>query len=220
MASFTIDTVATSEISSPFMSLPGELRNAIYHHHFETIFIEQGLENNAVCKPVEASKPALSLLSTSRAIKNEASSIFWVEYVPRCHWGLGARHDDDDRATKFCEAVRKYTSRVLITFQKRSLHVASMDTNLVWLVLHSDSYLSSDDQALQKFREEWQSKHQIPGGFVWMKSIDLPSCDSAIVFKYTHHPGERSWVQFRGHLAMLDWRNIFASEEAGAKISP
>lgn len=218
MVSVTIDTVATSEFPSPFMSLPGELRNAIYHFHFENTFKAQALENNAVCRRVEALRPALSILGVSHAIRNEAASIFWVDYVPRCHWGFGARHDDDDRAARFCEAVRKYTLRVLMTFQKRNLHVASMDTNLAWLVMHSASDLSGDNEALQKLQEEWQVKHERPDGFVWMKSINVQPCDNAIVMKYTHHPGERSWVQFRGHLATLDWKNIFTVAEAGKKI--
>lgn len=46
----------------------------------------------------------------------------------------------------------------------------------------------------------------------------IGSRDDAMVMKYTHNPGERSWVQFTGTLAMIGWRGIFDSVEAGVEL--
>jgi hypothetical protein len=213
-----MDKTTETDIVSLFMSLPGELRNAIYQHYFEAIFESQGLEANAMCRRVESSRPALSLLRTSRAIRTEASSIFWMDYVTRCHWEFGARHEDDDRMTSFCEAARRYTTNVDITFQKRHLNTASMSTNLVWLALHATLDLPKDNEVLQRLREEWEVMHQTQQGFVWAKCNSIGSRDSAMVIKYTNHPGDHSWVQFRGYLAMIGWRDIFTSAETGVAL--
>ena len=203
---------------SLFMSLPGELRNAIYHCYFEAIFELQGLEANSTCRCVESLKTALPMLRTSRAIRTEASSIFWIDYVTRCHWGFGARHDDDDRMASFCEAARRYTFDVDITFQKRHLSTSSMSTNVVWLVLKSTLDPAGNGKALQRTHEEWEAKHQDQQGFVWAKSVAFRSRDNAMAMKYTHQPGEHSWVQFRGNLAVIEWNDIFASAEAGEEL--
>lgn len=215
MAGIILDPTTETTAASPFMSLPGELRNAIYHHYFEAIFESKGLEANATCRRVDSLEVALPILRTSRAIRTEASSIFWIDYVTRCHWGFGARHDDDDRMASFCEAARRYTSDVDITFQKRHLNTSSMLKNVVWLVLQSTLELVNEGEALQRLREEWNVKHEDQQGFVWSKSVAFRSRDNAMVMRYTHQPGERSWVQFRGNLAVIEWKNIFASAEAG-----
>lgn len=202
------------------MRLPGEVRNAIYHQYFEAIFESQGLDANATCRHVKSLRPALSLLRASRTIRTEAPSIFWVDYVTRCHWSFGARHDDDDddRMAGFCEAASRYTSRVDITFQKRYLKTSSMSTNVVWLVLKSTIGRTENEGALQRLRDEWEVKHRDQQGFVWMKPIGIGSRDDAMVMKYTHNPGQRSWVQFRGTLAMIGWREIFDSAETGVGL--
>lgn len=215
MASIILDNTAETAVASLLMSLPGELRNAIYHCYFEAIFESRALEANATCRHVESLKTALPILRTSRAIRTEASSIFWIDYVTRCHWGFGARHDDDDCMASFCEAARRYTSDVDITFQKRHLNTSTMSTNVVWLVLQSTLDSANDGEALQRLCEEWEVKHQDQQGFVWVKSVAFRSRDSAMAVKYTHEPGEHSWVQFRGNLALIEWKNIFASAEAG-----
>jgi hypothetical protein len=204
MASIISDNTTDTAMASIFMSLPGELRNAIYHHYFETIFESQGLEPNVTCRHVESLRPALSVLRTSRAIRAEASSIFWIDFVTRCHWGYGAHYDEDDRMASFCEAASRYTSKVDIIFQKRHLDTSSMSSNLVWLVLESACNPAKDDEALQRLRQEWIVKHQIQGGFVWAKLASIGSCEDAMVMKYTYESDERSWVQFWGRLTMIE----------------
>jgi len=200
------------------MRLPGELRNAIYHLHFEDVFESQGLEANSVCGRVESLRPALDVLRFSRAIRNDASSIFWIDYVTRCHWEFGARYDDDDRMASFCEAARRYTYNVDITFQKRHLDTSSMLSNIVWLVLQSTIDLTKDEGVLRKLREEWRVKHQNLEGFVWVRSINTSPYDDTMIMNYTYHPNERSWVQFRGHLAVLEWRNVLTLADMGAEV--
>jgi hypothetical protein len=194
------------------------MRNAIYHHYFEAFFESQGLESNAICRRVESLRPVLSILRVSRAIRTEASSIFWIDYVTRCHWGFGAHHDDDERMTGFCEAARQHTYEVDITFQKRHLNTSSMSTNVVWLVLQSACDPTEDNEALRALNEEWEVKHRTQQGFVWAKLVRIGSRDNAMVMKYTHEPGERSWVQFRGNLAMIGWKVIFTSAEANVEL--
>lgn len=213
-----MDNTTETETASLFMSLPGELRNAIYHQYFEDIFESQGLKANAICMRVGSLKPALSILRTSHDIRTEASSIFWIDFVTRCHWGFGAHHEDDGRMASFCDAASRYTSNVDITFQKRHLNTSSMSANLVWLVLHATLDLPKDSEALQMLREEWEDKHRISGGFVWAKCTNIGSRDNAMVMKYTYQPGDHSWVQFRGYLAMIKWKDIFASVEAGTAL--
>lgn len=200
-----------------FMSLPGELRNSIYYYHFEAIFEWQELDDNATCRRVESLKAALPILRTSRAITAEASSIFWIDYVTRCHWGFGARHDDDDRMASFCEAACRYTSDVDITFQKRHLNTSSMSANIVWLVLKATCDFAGNDEALQRLHEEWEIGHQDQQGFVWAKSVTFRPRDNAMSVKYTYRPGGHAWVQFRGNLAVIEWKDIFASAKAGVE---
>lgn len=215
MANIVLDNTDETTTTPLFMSLPGELRNAIYHYYFETIFESQELDANATCRCVASLKAALPILRTSRTIATEASSIFWIDYVTRCHWSFGARHDDDDRMASFCEAARRYTVDIDITFQKRQINTSNMSTNVVWLVLQSACDLAKDIEAVQRLREEWEIKHRDQQGFVWAKSVAFRSRDNVMVMKYTHQPSERSWVQFRGDLAVIEWRDIFASAKAG-----
>lgn len=214
MASIILDNTTETAIASPFMNLPGELRNAIYQHYFEAIFESQGLEPSATCRRAESLKTALPILCASRVIRAEASSIFWIDFVARCHWGFGACHDDDDRMASFCEAARQYTSDVDITFQSRHLNTLNMSTNLVWLVLQSAFELTEDTEALRRLCEELEIKHQAQQGFVWAKPVDLGSCGSTMAIQYTYQPDERCWVRIWGPLAIIEWRNIFALAEA------
>jgi hypothetical protein len=218
MERITFDKSAQLTMAFPFMSLSGELRNSIYHLHFDTGFKEQGLNGDVFCRSVASLRPALAILRVSQIIKREASPIFWIDYVQRSHWGFGAGRDDDsDRLVKFCESARKYTMDVNITFQKRHLNTTSLSANSVWLVLYSTLDLPRNDEALQKLQEEWQVKHQNPTGFVWMKRIDTNLRGNAIAMNYTYHQGGPAWVQFRGNLAMIDWGRIFASMDADAE---
>jgi hypothetical protein len=218
MANIMLDNITNSATVSPFVNLPGELRNAIYNFYFETIFESQGLKSNAVCRRVESLWPALLVLRTSRAIRNEASSIFWIDYVTRCHWDFGAHHDDDDHMAAFCESARRYTLDVDITFQKRQPNTLSMSANIVWLVLRSTLDLPKDEEVLQRLREEWKISHRNLDGFVWLKHIGFGSCDNGVSLKYSHHPSVRSDVQFYGKLAMIEWREIFDLAEEGTGL--
>jgi len=218
MATIALDAAVNPQVASSFMRLPGELRNAIYHCHFEDAFESQGLEANSVCGRVESLRPALNVLRACRTIRNEASSLFWIDHVTRCHWSFGARHDDDDRMASFCEAARKYTYNVDITFQKRHLDTSSMLSNTVWLVLQSAIDLTKDEGVLRKLREEWRVKHQNLEGFVWVRSINVGPHDNTMIMNYTYHPNERSWVQFRGHLAVLEWRKVLTLADIGAEV--
>jgi hypothetical protein len=205
----TFDKTGQLAMAFPFMRLPGELRNSIYHFHFDTTFKEQGLYGDAFCRRVESLKPALAILQVSHIIKHEASPIFWIDYAQRSHWSFGAGRDDDsDRPVKFCESARRYTIDVNITFQKRHLNTTSLSTNVVWLVLYSALDLPSDDVALQKLQEEWHVKHQNSTGFVWMKRVDTNLRENAIAMNYTYHQDGPAWAQFRGCLAMVDWGRI------------
>jgi hypothetical protein len=218
MERITVDKTFQLATAFPFMRLPGELRNGVYHFLFETTFKEQGLNGDAFCRRVQSLKPALAILQVSRIIKHEASPILWIDYVQRSHWGFGAGRDDDSgRLMKFCEAARRYSMDVNITFQKHHLNTTSLSANMVWLVLRSTLDLPRDDGALQKLQEEWQVKHQNPTGFVWMKRIDTKLRENAIAMNYTYHQGGPAWVQFRGYLAMIDWGRIFALAATGAE---
>jgi hypothetical protein len=213
----TSDKTVQMAMAFPLMSLPGELRNSIYHFHFDTTFKEQGLNADAFCRRVESLRPALAILQVSHIIKHEASPIFWVDYVQHSHWGFGAGRDDDsDRLVKFCDSARKYTMAVNITFQKRHLDTTSMSANVVWLVLCSTFDVPRDSNALQKLQEEWQTKHRNPTGFVWMRRNNTDLRENAIAMNYTSHQDGPAWVQFRGHLAMIDWGRIFALAAADA----
>jgi hypothetical protein len=215
MEMITSDETIQVAMAFPFMSLPGELRNNIYHFHFDATFKKQGLYGDAFCKRVELLRAALAILQVSQAIKHEASPIFWIDYVQRSHWGFGASRDDDsDRLLKFCESTRKYTMDVNITFQKRHLNTTSLSANAVWLVLHSTLDLPRDHRGLRKLQEEWQVKHENTTGFVWMRRIDTNLRGNAMAMNYTYHHGGPAWLQFRGYLAMIDWGRIFASVTA------
>jgi hypothetical protein len=218
MERIAFDKTVQLAMAFPFMRLPGELRNNIYHFHFDTTLKEQGLNGDAFCRHVESLRPALAILQVSHIIKHEASPIFWIDYIQRSHWGFGAGRDDDsDRLVKFCKSARRYTMDVNITFQKRHLSTTSLSANVVWLVLCSTLDLPRDDNALQKLQEEWQVKHQNPTGFVWMKRIDTNLRENAIAMNYTYHQDGPAWVHFRGYLAMIDWGRIFALAGAGAE---
>lgn len=202
-----------------FMDLPGELRNQIYHDHFTSTLQEaQGLLSETLCGRVETLKPALTILSTSHTIRYEASPIFWIDYVQAHHWRFGARHDDDDRMVRFCDAARKYTMDVDMTFQKLYPNTASLSANIVWLMLESTFDLPRDEEALRTLTEDWRARHRDPGGFVWLKLVGVREREKAITLKYTYHTAERSWVQFRGCLALVDWESIFAMAKAGMEL--
>lgn len=202
-----------------FMDLPGELRNSIYDFYFSLIFADQKLDElPATCRRVQSLKPALAILSTSRLIRSEATPIFWIDHVQRCHWSFGAHCDEDDRMVQFCNAARKHTLDLDITFQKRNINTTNLSANIVWLVLQSTSALSAEDVDLRKLREEWDRKHQIWLGFVWIGNLDVGSRERvATTMRYTYNSIERSWVMFRGCLLAIDWGGIFALAEAGEK---
>jgi len=217
MANIALDNTTNSAIESPFMNLPGELRNAIYHFHFENIFETQGLESNAICRRVESLRPALSIIHASRIINTEASSILWIHYVTRCHWHFGDHYGDEEHMISFCEAARRYTFDVNITFHKRYPSNSSMSANIVWLVLESKIDWPKDGETLQRLREEWEFKHRNQEGFVWLKGASIGSRDNVVSLKYMYHPSVNSYVQFGGRLAMIEWREIFDLAEAGAE---
>lgn len=204
-----------------FAMIPGELRNSIYHLHFDSIFREQKLTSDAICRRVETLKPALALLATSHAIRHEATSIFWLEYVLRCHWGFGAQHDDDARMASFANAARKHTLDVDITFQKRHLDTSSLGTNVAWLALLStfDMSLSHSAETAREAQEQWQAGHDREGGIVSKRLVHVGARQNAVTMKYTYHSRDYSWVMLRGYLAMLDWDYIFATAKANAALS-
>lgn len=205
--------------SASFLSIPGELRNYIYHLYFENTFQAQGLIGDASVHRVESLKPALAVLSTSAAIKREAAPILWVDFVPRCHWGLGTRRDDDDRMLGFVTAVRKYTINVDITFQKRHLNTSDLSANVAWLVLESTFDLPKDQEAVDKLRGEWEVGHRGPSGFVAFKLRPLGSRASGFNLKYCYHTPAYSWVRVHGELAMLGWERIFTEAKWSAASS-
>jgi hypothetical protein len=205
------DKTVQLAMAFPFMSLPGELRNIIYHFHFDTTFEAQRRNGDAFCRSVASLRPALAILQVSQIIKHEASPILWIDYVQRSHWSFGAGRDDDSgRLVKFCKSARRHTIDVNVTFQKRHLNTTSLSANLVWLVLCSTLDLPRDQRGLQELQEEWQVKHQNPTGFVWMKRIDTKLRENAMAMNYSYYQDGPAWVQFRGHLAMIDWGRIFA----------
>ena len=93
-----------------------------------------------------------------------------------------------------------------------------MPSNTVWLVLQSAIDLTKDEGVLRKLREEWRVKHQNLEGFVWVRSISVGPHDNTMIMNYTYHPSERSWVQFRGHLAVLEWRKVLTLADIGAEV--
>jgi len=213
--------MASPTAATSFMTIPGELRNDIYHLHFDSIFREQDLTSDAICRRVESLKPALTLLATSHKIQREATSIFWLGYVLRCHWGFGARYDDDARMAGFANAARKHTLDVDITFQKRHLDTSSLSTNVAWLALLStfDMSLSHSAETAKEAQEQWQAGHDREGGIVSKRLIHVGSRQNAVTMKYTYHSRDYSWVMLRGYLAMLDWDYIFATAKANASSS-
>ena len=210
--------MSSSTTPASFMTVPGELRNNIYHLYFDSIFNEQQLTSDAICRRVESLKLALAILATSREIQREATSIFWLDYVLRCHWGFGACYDDDARMAGFSNAARKHTLDVYITFQKRHLDTSSLSTNVAWLALLStfDLSLSQSAETAKEAEEQWQAGHDREGGIVSKRLVHVGERQNAVTMKYTYHSRDHSWVMLRGYLAMLDWDYIFATAKANA----
>jgi hypothetical protein len=73
-------TDATTITSSPFLKLPGEIRNRIYRFYFED-FDEQMSCRFAYNKS-KMSPNFLALLHTNRMVRSEAGSIFYKEVAP------------------------------------------------------------------------------------------------------------------------------------------
>jgi hypothetical protein len=218
MANIALNDTTNSSIESPFMNIPGELRNAIYHLHFENIFESQGLERNAVCRRVDSLTPALSIIRVSRAVRNEASSILCIDHATRCHWHFGDHYGDEERMVSFCEAARRYTFDVNITFHKRYSSNSSMSANIVWLVLGSTIDWPKDGETLQRLREEWESKHRNQEGFVWLKGTSIGSRDNGVSLKYMYHPSVNSYVQFGGKLAVIEWKRSLIWRERARSL--
>jgi hypothetical protein len=204
-----------------FSTIPGELRNNIYHLFFESIFHDQNLTSDAVCRRVESLKPALALLVTSRAVRHEAAPLFWRDHVLRCHWGFGATGDDDARMASFANAARQHTLDVDITFQKRHLDTSSLGTNVAWLALLStfDMSVSQSAETAREAQEAWQAGHDREGGIVSKRLVHVGSRQNAVTMKYTYHSRDYNYVMLRGYLAMLDWDYIFATAKANAALS-
>jgi hypothetical protein len=213
--------MTSSIIPASFATIPGELRNNIYHLHFDSIFCDQDLTSDAICRRVENLKPALALLSTSHGVRHEAAPIFWLDYVLRCHWGFGALYDDDARMAGFANAARKHTLDVDITFQKRHLDTSSLSTNVAWLALLStfDMSVSQSVETVREAQEAWQAGHDREGGIVSKRLVHVGSRQNAVTMKYTYHSRDCSYVMLRGYLAMLDWDYIFATAKANSALS-
>jgi hypothetical protein len=214
-------TSQTTIIPASFSTIPAELRNNIYHHFFESIFHNQNLTNDAVCRRVESLKPALALLATSRGVRHEAAPLFWRDHVLRCHWGFGATCDDDARMASFANAARKHTLEVDITFQKRHLDTSSLGTNVAWLALLStfDMSVSQGVETAREAQEAWQAGHDREGGTVSKRLVHVGSRQNAVTMKYTYHSRDYNYVMLRGYLAMLDWDYIFATAKANAALA-
>ncbi|GAB7335418.1 hypothetical protein MBLNU13_g07789t1 [Cladosporium sp. NU13] len=73
-------TDTTTSTSSPFLKLPRELRNRIYHHYFEDF--EEQMSRRFHYNKSEMSPNFLALMHTNRMLRSEASSIFYREFVP------------------------------------------------------------------------------------------------------------------------------------------
>ena len=200
------DMVTQSVASNnTFLHLPGELRNPIYHFYFFSTLEEHDLGPSTTYRRAQCLRPALALLSTSQIIRREATLIFWIDYIRRYHWSFGSRDDEDEHLIRFCGEARKYTLDLDVTFQKRNLKAMSLSMHIAWLVLDSALTGLESAEGSQRLQDEWEVKHQIPGGFVWDKELRIGSHENVVTMRYEHHQNGRSWVRFRGRLALIDW---------------
>lgn len=75
---YTIDE--TTIASSPFLRIPGELRNRIYRLYFEDF--EEQMDRRFPYSKTKMSPNYLALLHTNRMIRSEAGSVFYKEIAP------------------------------------------------------------------------------------------------------------------------------------------
>jgi hypothetical protein len=73
-------TDTTTITSSPFLRLPGELRNRIYRLYFEDF--EEQMSRRFPYSKSKMSPNYLALMHTNRMIRSEAGSVFYKEVAP------------------------------------------------------------------------------------------------------------------------------------------
>jgi len=78
--STTASPIASTNADSPFLKLPGELRNRIYCAYFEDF--EEQMSRRFVNNPVKMTPKYLALMHINRKLRSEAGSIFWKEIAP------------------------------------------------------------------------------------------------------------------------------------------
>jgi hypothetical protein len=71
---------ASTNTTSRFLKLPGELRNRIYRIYFEDF--EEQMSRRFVYNPSRMTPTYLALLHINRKVRSEAGSIFWKEIAP------------------------------------------------------------------------------------------------------------------------------------------
>jgi hypothetical protein len=73
-------TDTTTIASSPFLKLPGELRNRIYRLYFEDF--EEQMSRRFPYSKSKMSSNYLALMHTNRMVRSEAASVFYKEVAP------------------------------------------------------------------------------------------------------------------------------------------
>lgn len=73
-------TDTTIIASSPFLKLPGELRNRIYRFYFEDF--EEQMSRRFPYSESNMSPNFLAIMHTNRMVRSEAASVFYKEIVP------------------------------------------------------------------------------------------------------------------------------------------
>jgi hypothetical protein len=74
------DDTTSADTTSPFLNLPGELRNRIYRLYFEDF--EEQMSRRFAYNKSEMSPQFLALMHTNREVRSEAGSIFYKEFAP------------------------------------------------------------------------------------------------------------------------------------------
>lgn len=176
-----------------FMTLPGELRNEIYHFYFQSTLTPPSKH-----RQISTIHSLLPLLSTNKQVRHEASPILWLDYVPKHHWSLGAGRSalssgsgsenphergieeshahktDIARLHSFTRALRAWNPNgagVEIMFQTRHLNTLDLERNLAYALLRAGSVLNHDgdvadvDALDRAEKTRWEEGHaRVRGG--------------------------------------------------------
>lgn len=187
-------SITTTTTKITFMTLPGELRNEIYHLYFQSTLTPPSKH-----RQISTIHPLLPLLSTNKQIRHEASPILWLDYVPKHHWSLGAGRSalsssssgsenphergienshahktDIARLRSFTRALRAWNPNgagVEIMFQTRHLNTLDLERNLAYALLRAGSVLNHDrdaervDALDREEKRRWEEGHaRVRGG--------------------------------------------------------